>query len=238
METSTLLPVAQNSARLPIWIRVLTGYLIVIFPVLAVLLGIRMVMSPLFLQFEYNRPGFPDDFYGFTREDRLDYAPYAVTYLLNDAGIEYLGDLQFPDGTALYNSRELGHMRDVKVVTQAAFTVAWIAGILAVAASIALLRRSHSRAAFRMALRNGAFFTLILIFTVIILAVFNWEFFFTTFHQLFFESGTWVFLYSDTLIRLFPEQFWFDAAITIGALAVIFSLLALFTVRMMRRVAA
>jgi hypothetical protein len=27
------------------------------------------------------------------------------------------------------------------------------------------------------------------------------------FHQIFFSAGTWMFLYSDTLIRLFPERF-------------------------------
>ncbi len=28
------------------------------------------------------------------------------------------------------------------------------------------------------------------------------------FHHLFFQGDTWLFLYSDTLIRLFPERFW------------------------------
>jgi uncharacterized membrane protein len=35
---------------------------------------------------------------------------------------------------------------------------------------------------------------------------------------MFFAQGTWQFLYSDTLIRMFPEQFWFDAALVIGTL--------------------
>jgi hypothetical protein len=37
-----------------------------------------------------------------------------------------------------------------------------------------------------------------------------------------------VFLYEDTLIRLFPEQFWFDAALFIGALTVIGAVVTLF----------
>ena len=56
---------------------------------------------------------------------------------------------------------------------------------------------------------------------VIVLAVVGWNVFFTGFHTLLFEDGTWYFLTSDTLIRLFPEQFWFDAALTVGALAVV-----------------
>jgi integral membrane protein (TIGR01906 family) len=52
-------------------------------------------------------------------------------------------------------------------------------------------------------------------------AVVAWDTFFTAFHQLFFAGGTWVFAYSDTLIRLFPEQFWFDAALTVGGLTLL-----------------
>jgi integral membrane protein (TIGR01906 family) len=43
--------------------------------------------------------------------------------------------------------------------------------------------------------------------------------FFVFFHQVFFESGTWVFRFSDTLIRLFPQRFWRDAFIAIGLLS-------------------
>ena len=101
--------------------RVAQAYLVIAFPILLVLLAARLVMTPLFLQFEYNRADFPSDPFGFTREDRFTYAPYALDYLLNGAGIEYLGDLKFADGTALYNANELRHMRDVKTVTQFAF---------------------------------------------------------------------------------------------------------------------
>lgn len=67
---------------------------------------------------------------------------------------------------------------------------------------------------------SGALLTLGIVAAIIVVALVNWDFFFTGFHKLFFEGGTWYFLYSDTLIRLFPEQFWFDAALTIGAVTV------------------
>lgn len=38
-----------------------------------------------------------------------------MNYLTNDEGIEFLGDLKFPDGSPVYNERELHHMVDVKV---------------------------------------------------------------------------------------------------------------------------
>jgi integral membrane protein (TIGR01906 family) len=205
--------------------RVAQTYLVIAFPVLLVLLAARLVMTPLFLRVEYNRADFPADPFGFTREDRLTYAPYALNYLLNGEGIEYLADLEFPDGTGLYNANELRHMRDVKAVTQFAFSGAVVVGIIAI---IAALYLQHStQGGLRRALFYGALFTLALVATIIVLAVVNWEFFFVTFHQLFFQSGTWYFPTSDTLIRLFPEQFWFDAALVIGAITVLASLVVL-----------
>lgn len=196
--------------------------LTIIYPVLTVLIAVRLVMTPLFLQIEYTRPGFPADYYGFTTEDRLNYAPYAVHYLLNSEDIDFLGDLTFPDGNSLFNMRELQHMRDVKIVTQIAFLVAVIMGILVILTAIYLYR--VSRPTLLNGLRNGAVLTLVIILSIVIGAVFNWEYFFTAFHRIFFEDGTWMFLYSDTLIRLFPEQFWFDAALTIGGIVLITSL--------------
>ncbi len=193
---------------------ILRTYLAISFPFLVVMIFVRLIMSPLFLQFEYNRLGFPEDYYGFTSQDRLTYAPYAIQYLLNGDDISFLGDLRFPDGTEMYNVRELHHMRDVKTVTDYAFLFAVIGGVIALIAAYALWRTN--RAGLRSALLNGSRITIGLIAAIAIISVTSWDTFFTTFHGLFFAGGTWQFAYSDTLIRLFPEQFWFDAALIIG----------------------
>ncbi len=98
-------------------------------PIALVGLALRLLLSPLFLQVEYRMPGFPADEYGFTLEDRLRWAPYAQTYLTSNEGMEFLADLQFDDGTPLFNERELSHMEDVKVVTKGALErLLWCAG--------------------------------------------------------------------------------------------------------------
>ncbi|MCC6617209.1 MAG: TIGR01906 family membrane protein [Anaerolineae bacterium] len=186
-------------------------------PILLVLINVRLVMSPLYVQIEYQRPGFPEDIFGFTQEDRLTYAPYAINYLTEQRDISYLGDLRFDDGTPLFNSRELRHMRDVQTVTTYAFAVGIATGIVALG-GVLVLRRSQRAGSLRMALLRGALMTLLAIGVIVVLAVVGWQMFFTGFHELFFSEGTWYFLTSDTLIRLFPEQFWFDAALTIGGL--------------------
>jgi integral membrane protein (TIGR01906 family) len=43
--------------------------------------------------------------------------------------------------------------------------------------------------------------------------------FFAGFHALFFEGDSWLFLYSDTLIRLFPLRFWQDAFLWAAVIA-------------------
>jgi integral membrane protein (TIGR01906 family) len=45
-----------------------------------------------------------------------------------------------------------------------------------------------------------------------------WQFF-TLFHQVFFTGDSWLFYYSDTLIRLFPIRFWQDAFLWAAILA-------------------
>jgi hypothetical protein len=102
---------------------ILSWLVSLLIPIALIGLALRVLLSPLFLQIEYNLPYFPADPYGFTKEDRLKWAPYALDYLLNNEDISYLGDLEFDDGTPLYNERELSHMDDVKFWTQTSLRI-------------------------------------------------------------------------------------------------------------------
>jgi uncharacterized membrane protein len=57
------------------------------------------------------------------------------------------------------------------------------------------------------------------------MAVFTWQTWFDLFHRFLFVPGSWLFSYSDTLIRLFPVKFWFDATLTISSLSFVGGLL-------------
>jgi integral membrane protein (TIGR01906 family) len=193
-----------------------------------VLLGfaLRLLLSPLFLQVEYRMPGFPADEYGFTRADRLHWAPFAVDYLVNNADISYLGDLRFNDGTPLYNERELSHMADVKRVTKSALNIFY--GALAGLALLGLWsKRPQQWQAYRQGLKRGGWIMIGLAGTVAVIVLVGmflmpnlfWAFF-SGFHALFFTGDSWLFLYSDTLIRLFPLRFWQDTFLFAAAIAV------------------
>jgi integral membrane protein (TIGR01906 family) len=74
---------------------------------------------------------------------------------------------------------------------------------------------------FRQGLARGGWLTIFGIGTVILVILVGFGFFFVFFHQVFFDPGTWMFEYSDTLIRLFPERFWRDGFLTVGLLSVL-----------------
>ena len=225
--SSTESSTAPRTFTLPGWaLWALRLFIMLALPVVLILTSVRLVSSELFLHIEYNRPGFPDDRYGLSKDDRLHYAPYALEYLHNDAGIDYLGDLTFENGGQLYNERELEHMEDVKVVMRAAMRVWLGVGLAFVAVVIGLAWRPATRRHLWGSLAAGGTFTIMLIITAVVLVLANWDYFFDTFHATFFQGGTWQFRNSDTLIRLFPEQFWLDASLTIGFLTIGGALLA------------
>lgn len=200
-------------------LRLILSWLVtIILPVALLFVGLRLLLIPAFLQVEYRMPGFPADTYGFTLEDRLHYAPLAVQYLVNDAGIEFLDDQTFPDGSPLYNGRELQHMEDVKNVVQ---PILWIGSAVWVFLIGIGLWAWFGKwwPEFRLALRRGGRFTVGLVAAVGLFAGFGFDQFFVAFHSIFFESDSWLFLYSDTLIRLFPIRFWQDCAIYIFVVA-------------------
>lgn len=194
------------------------GIVILVIPLWLSLSAVRLLLTDAYLSFEYNRVDFPADPFGMSKNERLEYAPLAIDYLVNNEPVSFLRDLRFPDGSAQYNDRELRHMADVQFVVRGVVVFHNVLTIALLAFAGWVVRSMTTRKLLRTTLRNGAFLTLLIIFGLITYAALSWDYFFTQFHQVFFESGTWRFEYSDTLIRLFPEQFWFDAALTVGIL--------------------
>jgi integral membrane protein (TIGR01906 family) len=178
-------------------------------PIVLILLGVRLLLNPGYPILAYHMPGFPDDPYGFTREDRLKWSGYAINYLLNDAGIEYLADLRFSDNSPSYNAREVGHMLDVKNLVRAVMRVLYLTLFVLIGMGIWAYFKKWMFD-FRWGLSRGGWLTVGLILGVGLFAAVSFWQFFTMFHEIFFTGDSWLFLYSDTLIRLFPIRFWQD----------------------------
>jgi len=212
-------------AAKPVGPRVVKILSAIFLPLLLVIAAVRVVATPLFLWIEYFRPGFPGDGYGFSQEDRLTYGSYAVDYLSNFAGPRYLGDLVTASGTKLFRDPEISHMADVKMVTMTTWGVGALLALLALVAIWYLGRRRDG--SLRHAFFAASVVTLVIIVALGVVGFLGWDSFFTGFHEIFFANGTWTFTLQDTLIRLFPGQFWIDSAVTIAGLVFLTALVTL-----------
>ena len=202
----------------------------VLVPLVLILTNVRLLLTPVFVSVEYSTPGFPDDPYGFTREERVRLAEIARAYLFNDAGPEFLADVRDPNGIALFNPRELSHMVDVKVLVQGAMRLWTALVILLAGVGFAAWRFASSGTVWR-GFNLGARITLFLMAALVGLLLLSFSVLFTGFHQVFFQSGTWVFYTSDTLIRLFPMRFWRDVFALLMALTLVEAALLLWVTR-------
>jgi integral membrane protein (TIGR01906 family) len=200
--------------------RIINLLVVLFVPVILILLTVRILITPIYIQTEYRLPGFPEDSYGFSFEERLYWANVSRYYLTSNEEINYLADQSLDEDTPLYNDRELRHMWDVKDVIQAAMKVLTLAIVFEIVVGI-WAKRSDRWLEFKSALSQGGWFTVGLIIFVLVYLSLNFQSLFTNFHRIFFDGDTWLFRYSDTLIRLFPIRFWRDAFIWVGGLAFI-----------------
>ena len=215
----------QAARAKPVLPRFLQVLLAIFYPIILLVLAVRAVTSPLFLWAEYHRPGFPGDGYGFNSDDRMTYGSYAVDYLSNWSGPRYLGELVNRSGEKLFKDGEVSHMADVKLVILSAFGAGALLILISIIAIIYLRRRTPGGV--RRGLFAGSIVTLVLIIGLGTLAVLGWQQFFTEFHRIFFAAGSWTFALEDTLIRLFPGQFWIDAGLVIAALVLVTAVVTL-----------
>jgi integral membrane protein (TIGR01906 family) len=188
-------------------------------PLVLLFLGLRLLASEFFLDVEYRLPNFPEDTYGFTQEERLENAKLCLQYLTTNADIRLLSEQAFPDGSPLFNTRELSHMEDVKAVFMPVANIGFGLTLLLFGLLLVAQRRPW-RADVIAGIRRGGWLTVGLVTAIGLFAVIGFWQFFTVFHGLFFSEGTWMFLYSDTLIRLFPLRFWQDVFLFAGIITI------------------
>ncbi len=192
----------------------------ILIPFFLIMTSARIIMNPFFLDYEYNLSNFPPDEFGFTTQDRLQWGKISLNYLFNRQGIEFLQDLKFNDGTALYNDRELSHMLDVKVLVQAALKV-WYAIIAFLFLVWVFAQIIHAKKKFWRAVSFGGWLTIFFILLALAAILIDFDALFRDFHAIFFTADTWLFYINDTLIRLFPEKLWSDAFTFVGVFTLV-----------------
>ncbi|MEK7325549.1 MAG: TIGR01906 family membrane protein [Chloroflexota bacterium] len=206
------------------FVRLLQTIIVLALPIVLVGGAVRLLVTDEYLAFEYGKADFPTDPFGFTQAQRLAYASANFRYVREGQPPDVLA-VQRQGNAPLYNARELKHMQDVQNVYQTVWWIWQISLNLIVLVGFALAWRQETRPALAAALEWGGLLTVGLVAFVGLLAVVAWQVWFVAFHEIFFAPGTWTFNYSDTLIRLFPEKFWFDAALTVAGLSLLGGLL-------------
>ena len=207
-------------SRLTQTLKLLTILLVTIFIVGGV---VQLLATDPYLAFEYGKASFPPDSFGYTQQERFDLASSNIHYVRAHVPSDALAN-QTLNGAPVYTSREVSHMADVQAVFQSVLRV-WQAAFILLLLLGLILWQQGERKALASAVQSGGLLTSGIILSIALLAIFSWQFWFETFHLFFFKPGSWLFSYSDTLIRLFPLKFWFDATLTISSFSLIGGLL-------------
>jgi integral membrane protein (TIGR01906 family) len=205
---------------------VLRWLVVLAMPILLVLGSARIMVNTWYPRYEYAKADFPPDRYGFTQAQRLEFGTVSIDFLnapqRPEVAIKLLEDQRLPgtENMPLFTVYELGHMVDVKRLTDMLWRVLLGAAIIVVGGLIILLARRSTRREGYAALFGGGLVTTGLLTVLTLLVLTSWQWFFITFHDVFFRPGTWQFDWTDSLIRTFPDKFWFDAGVLLvgGAL--------------------
>ena len=126
---------------------------------------------------------------------------------------------------AVLTQPERSHMRDVRNVFTGLFILV-LASLVALAFVFRRARSAGARAVAWLAVRNGARGLAVVIAVVGIFAIVAFDAAFEVFHRLFFSEGTYSFdPATSKLIQLFPDAFWSETAIIVGAVMIIMAVL-------------
>lgn len=123
----------------------------------------------------------------------------------------------------LFNDREIIHMKDVKDLVRGVYVLALVSAVYLAAMTIigfALHRgRFVADLAKRLALGGGLTLVLLVVFGIVALVGFDGLF--LKFHQLSFANDFWQLdPRTDYLVRIFPQDFWFDATMWVAVRAI------------------
>ena len=178
-------------------------------PFLLIGLVFRLMLTPTFLKFEYNRADFPQDDFGFTTTERLTWAPYVFNFLFNKKEIKFLNKLRSEDGRQIFNDRERLQMLNAKEITQKSLD-AWYLTLLLLPLIGILAWVSNWFTQYLVGIRRGGWISLGVGILSMILVLFIFPFFFENVNAVFFGQRGLNFNPEDAFSRLFPMQFWKD----------------------------
>ena len=130
----------------------------------------------------------------------------------------------------LFSSKEIAHMKDVKKLVQGVYVLATASALYLVVMILIGFARQRGRftqlLAKRLTMGGGLTLGLLILFGAV--AAIGFDSLFIKFHELSFANDFWQLdPRTDYLVRIFPENFWFDATLWVAIRAIIGALLIL-----------
>lgn len=141
-----------------------------------------------------------------------------TTELLVDLYVDGAFDAALRAGEPLLDERERSHMHDVSVLVRILAAIVVLAAVLA-GVSGAILRGERRRLGRIMLVAAGTVGAVAILVAGTFAVAFEPAF--LAFHELFFPPGTYLFEEGSNLIALFPQAFWFDAALAAGVAIIV-----------------
>ena len=207
-------------------VRIIAGAVIALaLPLLLIGANLQFMMNSGWL-YSYNwwRNGIPEQT-GIEKPE-LDRAARTIKAYFATPQSDELLDVRVRSGgrdVSLYNDREVLHMRDVKTLVRGFLAAGLWAGVSALAVSAAAavsLRRQFWRFC-AGAVKWSAIGSVAAVVIIGAASLINFDAVWTLFHQLGFANNLWqLSAYTDYLVIMFPQQFWSEATLLLGALIV------------------
>ena len=126
----------------------------------------------------------------------------------------------------LFDEADILHMKDVKGLVWLDYRLLLAAAIYSVLYILLSLvwNRRHGRPDLALGAAWGGGATVALLIFLGVFAVTSFDWFFTTFHEIFFPNGNWQFPPGDHMIMLFPDGFWSDVTLLVGLVTLLLAL--------------
>jgi len=180
-------------------------------------------LSPAWVGFEQDRVG-AAALTGFSEPDlhRVTNAILGDLVLgSGDFGVTSNGG---PRGIPVLNDREQAHMRDVRGVFRA-FGLLALASVAVLVFAATRSRGTAGRRRLWRSVRRGAQGLAVGVAIAAGIALVAFDAAFEVFHSLFFARGTFDFdPTTDRIVQLFPDAFWSETTIAVGAVAIVAAL--------------
>ncbi|MFU0800976.1 MAG: TIGR01906 family membrane protein [Xylanivirga thermophila] len=165
-----------------------------------------------FYKYEYERLNIPQ-YTGMPLQDLVKVTRHLFSYINNNASSLQVKAVIHGKEQYVFNSREIAHMKDVKVLFNKGYTSRYIAFLLLLIMLLLLYLTTKGKTLLYLAKGYIIWLIIVIILLMVLFLFISEDFmsFWIQFHHMLFDNDLWL-LDPDTdiLVNMVPEEFFFD----------------------------